>query len=181
MFVPHNDFHSVPTFNRCWSNVFFHLMYHLTLTSRLELPDGTGRYFYVHNKFLQINQFCNVLRIQYNSVIIIVFLSECLMSFTVSTMNTYMSRLLRKLQNSITPPHSSALVPRLTPGVILPGGMACQVCQKADGPCDILFSLKFRNNLKISLAKFKSVYIIIYKVVIFSHPRKALIRQLARH
>ena len=54
MCVPHNDFHSVPTFNRCWSNGFFHLMYHLTLTSRLELPDGTGRYFYVHTLGLHV-------------------------------------------------------------------------------------------------------------------------------
>ena len=77
------------------------------------------------------------------------------MSFTVSTMNTYMSRLLRKLQNNNPPPHSSSLMPRLTPEVILPARLACHVCQKADGPCDILFSLKFRLNLKISLAKFK--------------------------
>ena len=76
------------------------------------------------------------------------------MSFTVSTMNTYMSK-LRKLQNSITPPHSSSLVPRLTLGVILPGRLTCQVYQKTGGPCDIIFSLKFGVNLKISLAKFK--------------------------
>ena len=77
------------------------------------------------------------------------------MSFTVSTMNTYMSKLRRKLENSNSPPHSSSLMPRLTPGVILPGRLACQVCQKADGTCDILFSHKFRLNFKISLTKFK--------------------------
>ena len=48
------------------------------------------------------------------------------------------------LQSSIAPPHSSSLMPRLTPGVILTDMLACQVCQKADDPCDILFYVEFR-------------------------------------
>ena len=48
------------------------------------------------------------------------------------------------IPSSIAPPHTLSLMPRLTPGVILTDRLACQVCQKADGPCDIPFYVEFR-------------------------------------
>ena len=48
------------------------------------------------------------------------------------------------IPSNIAPPHTLSLMPRLTPGVILTDRLACQVCQKADGPCDIPFYVEFR-------------------------------------